>query len=86
MPAKFVDPYIDPKTDILTNLVGAASYDELSRAEGELVALRISEFVANANAHPTGTLQDFCDIHRALFQDVYSWAGCIRTVEIRKNA
>lgn len=24
-------------------------------------------------------------IHQALFQDIYEWAGCIRTVEIRKS-
>lgn len=86
MPAEFVDPYIDPETGILANLVGATTYDELSRAEGEFVALRIGELITNADMHPTGTLQDFCTIHHVLFQDIYPWAGSIRTVEIRKNA
>ena len=30
----FVDPYIDPETGALRNLVGAKTYDELLNAEG----------------------------------------------------
>lgn len=85
MSDEFVDPYIDPETGVLNNLVGARTYDDLARAEGELVSLRMSELIERGNLHPTGTLDDFCRIHRALFQDIYAWAGSIRTVEIRKN-
>lgn len=38
MSDEFVDPYIDPETGVLRNLVGATSYDELANAEGELVS------------------------------------------------
>lgn len=86
MSAEFVDPYIDPATGILRNLIGARTNDDLARAEGEFVSLRISELVEYGNLHPTGTLDDFCSIHRLLFQDIYPWAGTIRTVEIRKNS
>lgn len=82
---EFVDPYIDPETGVLRNLVGAKSYDELRNAEGEFVASRIGELLECAPFHPNGSLNDFCMIHRALFQDIYDWAGTIRTVEIRKN-
>lgn len=33
----------------------------------------------------TGDLDEFRAIHRHLFQDVYSWAGQLRTVDLRKN-
>ncbi|MBW3087244.1 Fic family protein [Bifidobacterium sp. 82T24] len=81
----FVDPYIDQRTGILGNLVGASTYDELRNAEGEFVALRMNEFLSKPIPRVTGTLDDFCMLHRALFQDIYAWAGRIRTVEIRKN-
>ena len=40
MTSDFVDPYVDLETGILRNLVGATTYDELSRAEGEFAAFR----------------------------------------------
>lgn len=85
MPEGFVDPYIDPETGVLRNLVGATSYDELANAEGELVSNRVSEFFEGGSHQVKGSLEDPCFIHRALFQDIFDWAGKPRTVEIRKN-
>lgn len=34
---------------------------------------------------PTNDLAELQGIHRRLFEDVYDWAGQIRTVDIRKN-
>lgn len=86
MPAKFVDPYLDQETGVLKNLVGAKTYDDLRNAEGELVSSRTSEFIEKLPLAVTGSLEDFCSIHRYLFQDIYDWAGEVRTVEIRKAA
>lgn len=84
--SEFVDPYIDAKTGVLKNKVGASTYDELRNAEGELVASRISElFSRRILPDFRGTLDDMRFIHGFLFQDIYTWAGEIRTVEIRKN-
>ena len=85
MSDEFVDPYIDPATGVLKNLVGAESYDDLARAEGEFASMRMGELFERGSFHPTGTLEDFRRIHHQLFQDIYAWAGCIRTIEIRKN-
>ena len=85
MAEEFRDPYIDPGTGTLRNLVGATTYDELQNAEGEFVALRMSEFFASPLPSVTGSLDDFRLLHRILFQDIYDWAGEVRTVEIRKN-
>ncbi|TPF96156.1 hypothetical protein EP30_08910 [Bifidobacterium sp. UTCIF-39] len=82
---QFVDPYINRQTGILANLVGATTYDELRNAEGEFVALRMNEFFSKPIVRVTGSLDDFRMLHRMLFQDIYAWAGEIRTVEIRKN-
>ena len=83
--ADFVDPYIDQATGVLRNLVGASSYDELRNAEGELIAMRTSEFLQELPFKVSGSMDDFQRIHRWLFQDVYDWAGEVRCVEIRKG-
>ncbi len=83
MPSSFVDPYVDPLHNVLRNKVGAITYDELRNAEGEFVTLRIGEFFETLPIRVSGTLDDLRYLHRALFQDIYDWAGEIRTVEIR---
>ena len=86
MEREFVDPYLDPSSGVLRNLVGATTYDTLRNAEGELVAMRMVQFLEEFPLRPTGSLDDFKAIHQWLFQDIYDWAGVPRTVEICKNA
>lgn len=82
---EFVDPYLDPSSGVLRNLVGATSYGALRNAEGELVAMRMGQFLEALPLRPSGSLEDFKVIHQWLFQDIYDWAGVPRTVEICKN-
>lgn len=79
----FVDPYIDPKTGILRNLVGATTYLELRKAEGDIVTL--SEISLDNIPH-TVDLAELQELHRRLFGKVYDWAGEMRTVDIRKGS
>ena len=82
--AEVLDPYLDPDTGLLSNLVGARTKADLEAAEGALVFARLVQLVE----HPvpaTGDLDEFRAIHRHLFQDVYAWAGQLRTVDLRKN-
>lgn len=80
---KFVDPYIDPKTGALRNLVGATTYPELRRAEGDIVAL--AEISIRDIPH-TVDLAKLRKIHKSLFSRVYDWAGELRMVNIRKGS
>jgi cell filamentation protein len=75
------DPYVYPSTSVLRNKLGLTDPDQLDRAERRLVAQRIAEGV------PTGNfdLAHLRAIHRHLFQDLYAWAGELRTVEIAKE-
>ncbi|MFT3799196.1 Fic/DOC family protein [Microbacterium sp.] len=81
---EFVDPYVDPETGVLKNLVGARSKAELERIEADLSKARLID-LANARIKATRDLVEFRAIHRYLFQDVFGWAGELRTVDIRKN-
>lgn len=82
--SEFTDPYIDPATGLLRNLLGIRVAVSLDAAEADLVAIRRTE-LERAWPTPTGDLTELRAIHRFLFQDVYGWAGELRTVDIAKN-
>lgn len=82
--AEFTDPYLDPATGLLRNRVGAVTRADLDTAEADLTAARAVELV-HTPVPATGDLGEFRAIHRHLFQDVYDWAGELRTVDLRKN-
>ena len=85
------DGYLDPDTwdpevgaPVLRNLVGARTYDELRQAEDVLVPMRAAE-IADLGLPATFDLDGLRSIHRQLFQDVYEWAGELRTVDMAKG-
>jgi cell filamentation protein len=75
------DPYVDPETGVLRNLLGLRVEGNLNRFERELTTQRMRQGV------PSGgfDLAHLQAIHRHLFQDVYAWAGELRRVEISKG-
>ena len=75
------DPYVYPGTNLFRNKLNLRDAVLLDRYERELVTDRIALGV------PAGafTLRHLQAIHRHLFQDVYGWAGKIRTLEIAKD-
>lgn len=78
------DPYLQAGTDVLRNVVGLRNPQTLATYEYEVSALRMAEF----QHHPIEgrfDLRHLCAIHRHIFQDVYAWAGEIRTVSISKG-
>jgi cell filamentation protein len=79
-----LDPYLIPGTNVLRNRLGIAASDELSAAEADLSFARALQLV-EAPFAPTNDLIELQRIHFHLFQDVYDWAGQIRTIDVRKN-
>ena len=82
---KYVDPdytYTDPKTGILRNLADITGPDVLLFFESGAVAKRIQELYEKPIKIKGA--DSLLSIHRHLFQDVYSWAGEKRKVEISK--
>jgi len=73
--------YCYPPHFTVRNRFGTREQDELDAAERAFVAQRWRE------AAPVGTfdLAHLRALHRHLFQDVYEWAGELRTVEISKE-
>lgn len=75
------DPYVYAGTSVLRNRLGIREAHELDTVERQLVRERIVEGVPQGNFD----LRHLKAIHHHLFQDVYEWAGQIRTVEISKG-
>jgi cell filamentation protein len=75
------DPYAYPGSTVLRNRLGLTDSARLDRAERWLVTQRAAEGL------PPGRfgLAHLRAIHRHLFQDIYDWAGELRTVEIAKD-
>jgi cell filamentation protein len=74
--------YTDPKTGILRNLADITEPDVLLFFESGAVAKRIQELYEKPIKIKGA--DSLLSIHRHLFQDVYSWAGEKRKVEISK--
>ena len=70
-----------PDYTVLRNRLDIRDASALEAAERELVAQRLLEPVPAGNFD----LDHLKAIHRHLFQDVYAWAGEVRTVEIAKD-
>lgn len=82
--ARVFDPYLILGTNVLRNLVGATDKDALAAAENDLCSARAA--ILRENLPPAeGTLEQLRRIHRFLFQDVYDWAGEIRTIDMGKG-
>jgi len=77
----WADPYCYPGSTVLRNKLSLADQERLNLIERRLVTQRALEGI------PAGLfdLAHLRRIHKHLFQDVYDWAGAIRTVEIAKN-
>jgi cell filamentation protein len=78
------DPYAIPDSACLKNLLGLTDPDELRTVEARIISIRDVELARTVlpGEYNLAHLQAF---HHHLFQDVYSWAGQLRTVDIAKD-
>jgi cell filamentation protein len=82
----FVDPYVDPDSGTLRNLRGFDDVEELARFEAHAVALRTQQLHVNPLLiERTWDTRHWMAMHGHLFQDVYDWAGGLRSVNITKG-
>jgi len=83
---KYIDPdytYSNPKTGVLRNLADITDSDVLLFVESSVVTKRIHELFKNPIK--IKGIESLFAIHKHLFQDIYSWAGQKRKVEISKG-
>jgi cell filamentation protein len=78
------DVYCYPGTNVLCNRAGITNAKELDIYEGEFSTLRTLE-IQEKPIVGQFDLAHLQRIHLALFQDVYDWAGKLRTVDISRG-
>jgi cell filamentation protein len=78
------DPYTDPHSGVLRNLLGLREASALAAAEADITAARLTRLAVRpvSGAYDLAHLQAF---HREVFGSIYPWAGQIRSVEIAKG-
>ena len=83
---KYIDPdysYTDPNSGLLRNLQDISDPDVLLFVESSVVTKRLQElYVKPIKIYG---IESLLLIHKQLFQDIYTWAGKERTVEISKG-
>ena len=83
---KYIDPdytYTDPKTGLLRNIQNITDSDVLLFVESSTVTKRLQELYDNPIK--IKGIESLFEIHKQLFQDIYTWAGKKRIVEISKD-
>lgn len=78
------DVYCYTDSSILKNKLDIHDKERLLAAETRLVAIRLYQFHEQP-VHGDFDLHHLCRIHGHIFQDLYLWAGKIRTANIAKT-
>ena len=74
------EDYCYPGTNILVNKLNIRDDEQLSIAERKITRLKLMEFFVL----PVPKIFDFvlyCNIHKRIFKDIYTWAGQVRKGE-----
>jgi len=80
------DPYIDPKTGVLRNLLDISNEGDLEYAEAQLTTIEISTLlIENSSKLVNFDLSLLCKINKQLFNEIYDWAGKFRTIDMEKE-
>lgn len=79
------DPDTNPATGVFYNKLNISDRATLEQAEYELSAVRLRAMATNpVEGH--FDLTHLQQIHKGIFEDVYDWAGKLRTVETSSRA
>jgi len=79
----FPDPYVYPGTHTLQNKLGIRDPERLATVEASITAVALARLGQRRldGSYDVSHLRAF---HRAIFSDIYTWAGELRTVRIHK--
>jgi cell filamentation protein len=77
------DPFLDPHSGVFRNRLGLTDRTELAAAEKTLTAVRVDQ-LKRRRVPGNYDLDHLRVFHWTIFQDIYPWAGQLRTVLIVK--
>lgn len=76
--------YCYPNSNVLINKLNIHDTDKLLEVERKLTMLRLMDLLEKPISGKFD-LEHLRNIHKYIFQDIYPWAGKIRTVDIAKS-
>lgn len=76
--------YCYPNPHVLKNKLNITDQTELDAAERAITAIKTSQ-VSITRIEGRFDFEHLKRIHKFLFEDIYDWAGCVRTVNISKG-
>lgn len=77
------DPYCYPETSVLKNKFNIREVSLLEKAEADLSRAKMS--ILYESPVDKFDAQSFLRVHEFLFEEVYDWAGQLRTINISKT-
>jgi cell filamentation protein len=77
--------YCYPNTDVLINKFGIKNSKDLLESEGIFSGFRLAHLLSKPIVDGKFDLKHLQLIHKYIFQDIYSWGGELRTVDISKG-
>ena len=80
----WIDKYTYPNTNVLINKFNIMDYDKLHEMERKISTLAGSQ-INEKGIKGNFDLKHLQAIHKALFSDIYNWAGEIRSIDIAKS-
>ena len=72
-------------TTTLINKLGIKDENELKSSEALITAYKAASLI-NEPLAPYFSFQNYTKLHRVLFEDLYEWAGKLRTIALSKTA
>ena len=77
------DPYVYENTDVLINKLDIKDGEVLEKAESDFLIIAVQNL--KTSGFEINSIFDCLQIHKQLFDNLYSWAGEIRTIDIYKG-
>lgn len=78
------DPYVYPGTSVLKNLADLQDPESLASFEANATSWRVGQLSRRRSQPGKFDIPHLKSIHSYIFQDVYTWAGEFRTVNIAR--
>lgn len=79
-----LDPYLYAGTETIVNLFNEQNEERLKEIEANYTSLRLRQLFEKPIKGKFG-FAHLCRMHKFIFQDIYKWAGKIRTINIVKT-
>lgn len=74
-----------PGTTVLINKLGIKNQNHLDEIETMIVSVKSAEIELSFSSDADFDFEFYKDLHRLLFEDIYEWAGTVRTINISKK-